>query len=194
MAEEEPWTTMELRYPGRQSLISTLRGFWSTSPPAFIYIYDPLTKLNTAKLLSDLLSLFENSESGSDGLDLGPGLLCAQIDGTECVSPKILFDRVLNELAKWTPKWEDGCLNWASTKSENYSDNFDAFVHGLRTLYEEKGTSRDPFGSSQPGQGKNVAIIVTYAERLKETIPNIVAPLARLADLVRQYINLKGIF
>jgi origin recognition complex subunit 5 len=187
MAQGVSWTSLELRNPGRQSLLSTLRGFWSTSPPAFVYIYDPLTKLNTSNLVSDLLSLLE--ETGSDrtnSLDLGPGLLRAQIDGTECVSPKVLFDRVLNGLANWIPKWEDGCLNWASTKGENFSDNFDAFVHGLRTLYDEKGKSSDPFGLSQSNQGKNVVIAVTYAERLKESIPNLVAPLARLADIVRQ--------
>lgn len=172
---EISWAGVELKNPGRQSLISTLRGFWSTSPPAFIYIYDPLTKLNTANLLSDLLSLLENPSEG-------PGLLSAQIDGTECVSPKLLFDRVLNGLSNWVPKWDDGCLNWTSTKGENYSDNFDTFVHGLRILYEEKS-------QNQSEQSKNMVIVVTYAERLKESIPNLVAPLARLADLVRQYIS-----
>ncbi|KAG8757744.1 hypothetical protein FRC14_001573 [Serendipita sp. 396] len=96
-------------------------------------------------------------------------------DATECITPKVLFDRVLNGLSSWTPDWEGGALNWASATGERYSGSFDAFVHGVRCIHREK--------MQNIGDKGGTAIIVLNAERLKDHIPALITPLSRLADL-----------
>jgi origin recognition complex subunit 5 len=105
-----------------------------------------------------------------------PQIFSVQMDATECITPKLFFDRILNGLADWTPNWEDGAQNWASTSGERHNHSLDAFVHGLRALYQEKlGV-----GSQQQA---NVIIVISFAERLKETVPTLINPLTRLTDL-----------
>jgi origin recognition complex subunit 5 len=172
----DPKTTLaslEQQWPGRESLVSSLHALWSTYPPPFIHIYDPTTAIITEKLLSDLLHLVQTHS----------GLLSVHIDATECITPKLLFDRILNGLADWIPKWEDGALNWISTLGERYTENLDGFIHALQALHQRKSESENQ-------KGPNIVILVSKAERLKESLPNIVTPLARLADLVRDSVHL----
>jgi origin recognition complex subunit 5 len=158
------------RWPGREPLASTLFSFWSTSPPPCIHICDPTTAQGTERMIPELLK-------AANQVPDTPQLFSVQMDATECITPKLLFDRILNGLADWTPSWEDGAQSWASTSGERHSHSLDAFVHGLRALYQEKlGV-----GSQQQA---NVIIVISFAERLKETVPTLINPLTRLADLV----------
>lgn len=166
-------TSLEQQWPGRESLLSSLYAFWSTYPPPFMHICDPTTAVITEKLLSDLLRLVQTHS----------GLLFVHIDATECITPKLLFDRILNGLADWVPDWEDGALNWISTIGERYTENPDGFIHALQALHRHKSESENQ-------KSPNMVILVSKAERLKEFLPNIVTVLARLTDLVRDSIHL----
>ena len=159
------------RWPGRESLASTLFSFWSTSPPSCIHICDPTTAQGTAKMIPELLKAVQR-------LPHTPHIFSVQMDATECITPKLLFDRILNGLADWTPSWEDGGQCWASTLGERHNHSLDAFVHGIRALYQEK------LGIGSQEQA-NIVIVISFAERLKETVPALINPLTRLADLVR---------
>ena len=164
-------TGLAQRWPGRESLASALFSFWSTSPPPCVHICDPTTAQGTEKMFPELL------KAADEATDT-PHIFSVQMDATECVTPKLLFDRILNGLAGWTPRWEDNNQNWASASGERHNHSLDAFVHGLRALYQEKLG----IGSQQHA---NIIIVISFAERLKETVPALINPLTRLADLVR---------
>lgn len=159
------------KWQGRESLASTLFSFWTTSPPPCIHICDPTTAQGTAKIIPELLNVAHQAADT-------PQIFSVQMDATECITPKILFDRILNGLADWTPDWEDNAQNWAPASGERHNHSLDAFVHGLRALYQE----RLGIGSQQQAI---VVVVISFAERLKETVPALINPLTRLADLAR---------
>lgn len=153
------YMTLELvrAHPGRETLITRLHTYWASSSPPFVHIYDPTTPQDTSQIIQTLLSQLQEQSS-------------VVLDATECVTPKLVFDRILNGLAEWTPDWDAGSTNWASNASgERYNGSIDAFIHGLRVLHREKQ--------------KPMIIVVTHAERLKENIAGVVIPLSRLRDL-----------
>ncbi|KIM24954.1 hypothetical protein M408DRAFT_331435 [Serendipita vermifera MAFF 305830] len=157
------------RWPGRESLASTLFSFWTTSPPACVHICDPTTAQGTAKMFPELL------KAAHEATDT-PRIFSVQLDATECISSKLVFDRILNGLADWTPSWEDGAQNWAPASGERHNHSLDAFVHGLRALYQER------LGIDSQQQA-NMIIFISFAERLRESVPTLINPLTRLADL-----------
>jgi hypothetical protein len=160
-------------YPGRKSFISDLVNLLTTSPPPFLHVYDPTTISYTSKLLATAFSALNDTSDGTP-------ILFAQVSAFECLTPRLLFDRVLNELADCEPDWEDGASNWAATLGERYNDGLDGFMHGLRDLVprmmEKHGWKEQP----------NVLLAFDDAERLKDTLPTLLTPLARLSDLVRR--------
>lgn len=150
--------SLKARYPGRAALLQTLEALWTSHPPSFIHLVDPTTTQNTSQILSSLISLLPGAHR------------TVKLSALELVTPKVLFDHTLNGLANFTPTWQDG-LNWSSTLAA-YSDNWDAFVHALQTLYQTQGLDG------------NCIIVIENAERLREFVPTCITPLARLADLV----------
>jgi len=164
-------------YPGRKSFISDLVNLLTNTPPPFLHIYDPTTTSYTSKFLTAAFSALKVGSYGTP-------ILFAEVSAVECLTPRLLFDRVLNELADWEPSWEDGATNWAATTlGERYNDGLDGFMHGLRDLVpqmmEKHGWKEQP----------NVLLAFDHAERLKETLPTLLTPLARLSDLVSKMIG-----
>ncbi|PVF96680.1 hypothetical protein CPB86DRAFT_761732 [Serendipita vermifera] len=167
--EEAALATLAQTWPGRESVISTLYGFWSSSPPAFIHICDPITIKETGKLVSKLLSAIE-------GLPNARKLLSVQVDATECVNQRVTFEKIINGLVKWAPDWENGALSWRSKSGEGVGNSLDTFLHALRavsreTMEEERSTA------------SSMVVIVNNADRLKDNVPGLITPLARLSDL-----------
>jgi len=158
-------------YPGRKSFISDLVNLLTTSPPGFVHVYDPTTTSYTSKLLTAAFSALKDASYGTP-------ILFAQVSAFECLTPRLLFDRVLNELADWEPDWENGASNWTGTLGKRYNDGLDGFMHGLRALVpqmmEKCGWKEQP----------NILLAFDDAERLRETLPTLLTPLARLSDLV----------
>lgn len=152
------------QYPGRESMIDALAQLWGHSPPSFIHIWDPTSSKDTLDSLSHLLDT-----------TIQPKPLWAHLDPVECISPKILFDRTLNALNNWTPDWENDCINWTGPSGERYNENLDAFLHGLRITHSTMTSEKER---------RTLVLLFSNAERLKENLPSLITPLARLADLV----------
>ncbi len=163
-------------YPGRKSFISDLVNLFTTTPPPFLHIYDPTTTSYTSKFLTAAFSALNEASYGTP-------ILLAQVSAFECLTPRLLFDRVLNELAHWEPDWENGASNWAVTLGERYNDGLDSFMHGLHELVPQMMEKYE--WKEQP----NILLAFDDAERLRETLPNLLTPLARLSDLVRRSVG-----
>ena len=89
------------------------------------------------------------------------------------------------------PTWEDGCGNWESVVETRWNENMDTFLHGLRAAHADLCLKND-LGKGK-GKGKERAggyehvrlvIVVERAERLKDSLPELLVPLTRLAELV----------
>ena len=156
-------------------------------PPPFIYVHDPCTpRIATSTILKTLSSLKND----------GTHLAFAHINAVASFNPRLLYDNALNALADWSPDWDDGCANWTGPlegTSQRFNESFDGFTHGLRALVAELSSKRE--SPSVNGKGKSKATIeedndlrlvlmVERAERLKETMPDLLAPFARLRELV----------
>lgn len=172
MALQQLVGDLSTRYPGRKSFISDIVNLFATAPPPFLHIHDPTTISHTSRFLGVALSALK-------AVSCGTPMLFAEVSAFECLTPRLLFDRVLNELADWEPDWEDGAVNWAANAlGGRYNDGLDGFMHGLRDLVpqmmEKHGWKEQP----------NILLAFHEAERLKETLPTLLIPLARLSDLV----------
>jgi hypothetical protein len=82
----------------------------------------------------------------------------------------VFFDTILNGLAEWEVQWEEGCETFGAGR---YSRTLTGFVEGLRVI------SRKHLGDDV-----NMFIVIDKAERFKETLPELVVPMTRLADSV----------
>jgi origin recognition complex subunit 5 len=104
-------------------------------------------------------------------------------------------------MARWTIKWEEGCENWSDEAGgQRWNESIDGFLHGLKAIYSEMGKGNASENVSGNGKGKRkeasdgnihwggdsrMVLVIEKAERLKETLPDLIVPLTRLAELVR---------
>ncbi|KZT08181.1 uncharacterized protein LAESUDRAFT_676836 [Laetiporus sulphureus 93-53] len=142
----------------------------STFPPNFIYLYDAE---NPRLVSSGLRSVLEQSS--------GSHLSYAFVDAISCFTQRLMYDTALNQLARWQPTWEDGCENWpgSSTEGRRWNESFDTFVHGLKSVAAQITVeAMDPAAKTC-----RLVLVVERAERLRETLPDLVVPLTRLAEM-----------
>ena len=66
-------------------------------------------------------------------------------------------------------------MNWGADDEVRSNDTFDGFMHGLRAVHAYLGKGKEKEGDVR------LVIVVERAERL---IPELMAPLTRLAELV----------
>ena len=179
--------------PEFETVKSHLAALLLSYPPPFIYVHDPdNVRLTTAAIRSTLAHLASGSTELVD-------LKYASVNAVACFSPRILFDTALNALAGWTPDWRDGAQNWQGppgAEARRYNENFDSFVHGLQAISSGASAPRSSAGGANgAGKGKTRAqertpgsqrmvLIVERTERLKDNLPDLVAPLSRLAEMV----------
>jgi origin recognition complex subunit 5 len=179
-------------FPGNDILISQIITVVTTCPPTFTYLHDPYTTRITASLVNALIA----SLSAVDAIpedDIIPTIASAQVNAVACFTSRLFYDTTLNRLAKWHPRWDDGCNNWpGGSAGVRYNDSLDGFLHGLRVLHAQLGDAeagRTPHKSRLKVrmQKKTVkmVLIIERAERLKESLPELLVPLTRLAELVR---------
>jgi origin recognition complex subunit 5 len=179
-------------FPGNDALISQLTAFITTCPATFTYIHDPYTSRVTASLVNALIS----SLSAVPGDDMVPVIASAQVNAVACFTPRLFYDTAVNRLAKWRPRWEDGCENWpgGAVGGVRYNDSLDGFLHGLRALQTQLSSNEMEAPSPRKGKGKarvqngakavKMVLVVDRAERLKDSLPELLVPLARLSELV----------
>ncbi|EDR09875.1 uncharacterized protein LACBIDRAFT_318149 [Laccaria bicolor S238N-H82] len=72
---------------------------------------------------------------------------------------------MINSLARWTPQWEDGVVNWGADNGVRWNDTFDGFVHGLRAVHAYLGK-----GQEKEGDARVDLCVVFVSEAPWETI------------------------
>lgn len=171
----------------------------SAYPPPFIFVHDPHTSRLLSSSLQDALSNLQNTCAIQP---LNMKLRCAFVDAITCFTPRLLYDTVLNALAGWSSEWNEGCSNWTGphgVHGQRFNESFDAFTHGLRALRTSlasegqenvvngKGKSKAPdtLHADASITDMRLVIVIERAERLKESMPELLVPLTRLAELVR---------
>ncbi|OSD07949.1 hypothetical protein PYCCODRAFT_1402031 [Trametes coccinea BRFM310] len=158
-------------------------------PPAFIFVHDPENARLTASVIR------ANLETLAAQNDSSVNVTYACINGVACFSPRILFDTALNALARWTPDWENGALNWSPrADGRRYNDNVDAFVHGIQSIFADRMAASTRMHSTGKGKEKaapasqptnRMVLVIERAERLKDNVPDLLVPLTRLAELTQ---------
>ncbi|KAF8154503.1 origin recognition complex subunit 5 C-terminus-domain-containing protein [Crassisporium funariophilum] len=179
-----------LSYPGYEQFYTDLSTLISTYPPPFIYIQD-MDALQTTITVVDAL-LRDCSEMPPLS---SPFKVCyARVDTIACFTARLFYESVINTLAGWTPTWAEGCENWISDDEPRWNENLDTFLHGLRAVHAHLYTTHGLGPLTDKGKGKQregghdnvrLVIVVERAERLKETMPELLVPLTRLAELAR---------
>jgi origin recognition complex subunit 5 len=182
---------------GYEQLVDEFSALVSLYPPPFIYINDPISPRVTASVVGSTLESL---------LDAVPGpsakIRHAKVNAISCFSARLLYDSVLNALSRWNASWDDGCANWNTGNEERWNENFDGFIHGLCALHAQlsheeadrcdkgKGKEKEK-KQSEVGTEVRLVIVIDRAERLKETLPDLVVPLTRLAELVCEHSSSK---
>ncbi|KAI9451779.1 putative origin recognition complex, subunit 5-like protein [Russula earlei] len=183
-------------FPGNDLLTSQLITLITTCPPTFTYLHDPHTPRATASLVNTLITSLSaiDAKSFTPEDDVVPIIASAQVNAIACFSPRLFYDTTFNRLAKWRPRWEDGCENWPGRTAVDvrYNDSLDGFLHGLRALAAQLCGDETKVQSPRKGRERSsgrkavkLVLVVERAERLKESLPELVVPLTRLAELSR---------
>jgi origin recognition complex subunit 5 len=197
---------------GYEQFSSELSTLLSTYPPPFIYIQDSESFKSTCQVVNSVISAIEqvpppsspSSLFSSSSTSTTPFIIhSTRIDAVSTFTNRLLFESVINSLARWDVTWEDGCSNWIPNVDSQdggeqeidprWNENVDTFIHALRAVHgylcRQHGISRGK------GKGKAIqndssyenirlVIVIERAERLKETNPELVVPLTRLAEMV----------
>ena len=146
-------------------LIEHLPELLSLGPPPFIHVHDPLNHLDYYGL---------NDKIGS------ATALFISIDAIECFSTRILYARIINGLASWTPSWDHGCECWCDPENGAWDGSWDAFLQALKSVY------KSVLAGKMLRPEECVVILIRNAERLEASISNVFVPLTRLSELVRE--------
>ncbi|OCH85973.1 hypothetical protein OBBRIDRAFT_890805 [Obba rivulosa] len=190
-------TTTDMTPVGYEACTSLLTTLLTSYPPPFMFVYDPETPRLTSSVVRTLVQdLKTRSKTAGSPLKFAS----AVVNAVACFTRRLFYDTVLNALAEWRPSWEDGCGNWSGSGSmsgQRFNENFDAFVHGLqaiRTLLEHgsddlttktsaKGKGKAKATSNNENETHRLIIVIERAERLKDSLPDLLVPLTRLAEL-----------
>ncbi|GLB40919.1 putative origin recognition complex (ORC) subunit 5 C-terminus [Lyophyllum shimeji] len=155
-------------------------------PPPFIYINDATSPRLTAAAVAAVLKDIHDKEPG--GLRR---VHYAMVNAVACFTTRLLYDSTLNALTRWSANWADGCANWGlEDDTQRFNENFDGFIHGLRAISaylcsQGKGKGKGKQKAQTDEEDVRLVIVIERAERLKETLPDILVPLTRLAELTQ---------
>ncbi|KAF7792653.1 hypothetical protein EIP86_003750 [Pleurotus ostreatoroseus] len=166
---------------GFENVIQELMDLLEAYPPPFVFINDPITPRLSASILRSRLGQKHSAQKTN--------IFCACVDASSCFSPKILYDTIINSLASWVPDWADGCSNWAGPSDMQGSrdtGSFDGFISALHSIWDTLNECNVNVRRQTVADAceTRLAIFVEHAERLKETMPDLMVPLTRLAELV----------
>ncbi|KAH9849423.1 origin recognition complex subunit 5 C-terminus-domain-containing protein [Lenzites betulinus] len=175
--------------PEYEAVATHLSALLLSQPPSFVFIHDPENSRLTSAVVASTLEELAAQSVHNSSFD------CACVNALSCFSPRILFDTVLNTLARWTPDWDQGALNWPGTSEGiRYNDNLDSFVHGIQAVYSQASSAHTSQNGTNKRKGKTpqhsdtvyrMVLVIDQAERLKEKLPELVVPLSRLSELAR---------
>ena len=191
---------------GYESELSTLL---STYPPPFIYIQDSESFRSTCQVVNSIISAIEQVPPPSSPSSLFsssstiPSFIIhsSRIDAVTTFTNRLLFESVINSLAGWDANWEDGCSNWHPNVDQKegeqeidprWNENVDTFIHALRAVHGylcrqhgiTRGKGKEKSYQNDNSENVRLVIVIERAERLKESNPELVVPLTRLAEMV----------
>jgi origin recognition complex subunit 5 len=141
----------------------------SLCPPPLIHIHDPHQHLRYSPLLDDIRTAQQSFVS---------------IDCTECISQRVLFARIINGLANWTPSWSNAGECWGGDALGTWDTSFDAFAKAFEALWRSIVEGRTEEDDKGRGGADGVVIMLLNSERLKDFLPTLFVPLTRLSELV----------
>ena len=166
----------------------------STYPPPFIYIQDSESFKSTCLLVNSVISSIGQVPPPSSPSSLfsssTPSIIIhsTRIDAVSTFTNRLLFESIINSLAGWDVNWEDGCSNWHVEGGDaRWNENVDTFIHGLRAVHGYLCRKHGIKGN-QNDTDIRLVIVIERAERLKETNPELVVPLTRLAEMASRKI------
>jgi origin recognition complex subunit 5 len=174
---------------GYEQVVDEISALVSLYPPPFIYINDPISPRVTASVVDCILASLLNATPGPSAK-----IRRAKVNAISCFSARLLYDSVLNALSVWSASWDEGCTNWNTGNEERWNENFDGFIHGLCALHAQLSNGGVERGDKGKGKAKErsegdtevrLVIVIECAERLKQTLPDLIVPLTRLAEEVR---------
>ncbi|KAG1865655.1 OPT oligopeptide transporter protein-domain-containing protein [Suillus tomentosus] len=171
--ETDSLSQLSDQFPGYEKFISHITSVTSTFVLPFLYITDRRNPRITASLLNQICC-----NSG----DCSPTHF-AHINATACFTARLLYDTVLNALARWEVAWENGCRNWPGEDGKRYNDSVDSFLHGLRNLRNKSWEGKAKGNGRTVDEEPNMVLLIERAERLKDNLPDLIVPLTRLAEL-----------
>lgn len=202
---------------GYEQFSTELSTLLSTYPPAFIYIQDSESFKSTCQVVNSTISAIEQVPPPSSPSSLFSSsstipsfiIQSTRIDAVSTFTSRLLFESVINSLAGWDVNWEDGYSNWHPNVDQGeemdarWNENLDTFIHGLRAVHGylcvQHGITRGK-GKEKSNQNDSTSenirlvIVIERAERLRETNPELVVPLTRLAEMVLLFLCLYPIF
>ncbi|KAJ6598242.1 origin recognition complex subunit 5 C-terminus-domain-containing protein [Mycena vulgaris] len=179
---------MSSEHPGYEQLTAEIYALVSVRAPPFIYVNDPVSPRTAAFVVNSVIASLAQSDDAPCRVNH------AQINAVASFTPRIFYDSVLNQLAQWDVKWADGCTNWSGDDDQKWNDNLDGFLHGLKAVHSFIRRSRPAgFNKGKSKQtdvhlavdGGQLVIVVERAERLQDQMPDLLVPLARLAELTQ---------
>ncbi|KAF8884420.1 origin recognition complex subunit 5 C-terminus-domain-containing protein [Gymnopilus junonius] len=173
--------------PGYENLADEFGTLISTYPPPFIYIQDTQALRTTLNAIDALLRDLSNLPASSTNPSK---IYYSRVDCVASFTSRLFYEAVINTLVGWEPSWEDGCANWSAEGAVGgkWNESMDMFLHGLRAAASTCGSRI----KSQSDYDVRFVIVVERAERLKESLPEIIVPLTRLSELSR--IDLSVVF
>ena len=151
------------------SLPSELKLLLLAKSPSFIYIKDFSNNTSRPRdLLQDAKKLVDNSSGPIIRIKL------AFVNAIAAFSQLILFDTLLNSFLQQLSIPVDHPIY--STKN----DTMDDFLHNIRTL----ATLPESSSSSKT----RLILVIERVEKLKQTLPRLITPLTKIAELVSIYL------
>jgi hypothetical protein len=142
--------------------IALLPSLLALSPPPFIHIHDP----------------FDQFCYHADSLKAKH---CVEIDCIECITPRVLYTRIINGLASWSVSWDNGCECWGGKRNGNWDTSWDAFIQALTVLVRQLQTIE---------ADARFILLLRNSDRMRDLLPNAIIPLTRLSELVKLLVYL----
>ncbi|TFK50527.1 hypothetical protein OE88DRAFT_1750843 [Heliocybe sulcata] len=163
--------TLSSSYPSQGTLIATLHALLTATPPSFMHITDAHCSRLTSCALKRLLDVIALES------DHKTVYASASISAVAAFTPRILFDSILNALARHSPTWDDGCANWSCTDGARYNESLDSFIWGIKDVHDYLRRNRNDAAVEV-----RMVLLVERAERL---LPELMVALTRLAELTQ---------
>jgi len=158
MDSSEIVDTISSRYPTFKSFSEKVCQLFSLLPPELIIIDDSPSPRLTSAVLSSILNEIALVRSHKRNYRV------SIINSFSCISPRIFFDTVLNELSDGLPDWQEGCVNPESQKSGcRFNETLDTFLSGLkRTWLSLKG--------AEPSATMHFVVYIKHIHHMQEKI------------------------